>query len=719
MPRTSSTCSLLVMLLATALIAACQLQDIPVSATGAPTSVPPSPAQPTTTPLPTTNPQLISASNADRLEEVAILGRGKTWDLDWSPDGTLLALKGSVGVWLYDPADPDPVPRLLDSGWQSLRVAFSPDGRWLADGDTVWDVQSGERVQLTPPIPVEAMTANMVHTLAAWGVLPGGRTAAASIYNAEMVQVWDAETRQEIALLTDQDQQRITTAAFSPDGVLLAFSGWSMIRVWETASGEFRCYPDAPLPPTPTPNFDELMNDLTPTPGPRPCGLPPPTNDSFTEALALSPDHALLASGTLSGQVLVWDAETGVQRYTLDVPHPHNTVYAQLNAVAFSPDGRLLAGGNGEGYAAVWEAATGQEIATIPGEFSQVYGLEFSPDGSTLAIAHDDGTIRFWDVRARAMRVAWTDHSDDVLELAFSADGTKLTTTSYDCVVRWWLVPAVEPGQLAVNSEVSWNDAWGQEAVSLSGTGRAACANMHDRVFVWDSTSSQELPGGAWSEVTAIALSPDGRRMVVGSVGSMAADVWDLEQGRGVARYDIPPLAAPQYRSFPRFIAFSPDGSLLGIVNDYRDLYVWSLGADEPLLAVNVLDPGPRDDGIVALAFSPDNRLVAASGSDAVIRVYAVADGGLLHALRVGSGRLAAAGIAFSADGSLLAANIATFGMERDGSLQVWEMQSGEMLSEYEARGLPWGRGIAFDPDGTLLAIGGMDGTVRLWHVKP
>src|SRR5438132_253227 len=69
-----------------------------------------------------------------------------------------------------------------------------------------------------------------------------------------------------------------------------------------------------------------------------------------------------------------------------------------VNAVAFSPDGALLASGSDDDTVRLWDAATGKATATLKGHADSVLGLAFSPDGRVLASASADDTVKLWDV---------------------------------------------------------------------------------------------------------------------------------------------------------------------------------------------------------------------------------------------------------------------------------------------------------------------------------
>ena len=82
------------------------------------------------------------------------LGKGTINDIAYSPDGTLLAVAGSIGIWLYDTATLQEVNLLTGHTGPVEGVAFSSDGRLLASGGgysdwkvRLWDAQTGEHLR--------------------------------------------------------------------------------------------------------------------------------------------------------------------------------------------------------------------------------------------------------------------------------------------------------------------------------------------------------------------------------------------------------------------------------------------------------------------------------------------------------------------------------------------------------------------------------------------
>ncbi len=105
------------------------------------------PAPATDTPVPTPTPSLpvlsgtpfprpaapISPDNADRVTQLARWGRGTVSRVAYSPDGALLAVASSLGIYLYDAGTLEEV-RFIETGTWINSVAFSPDGATVASG---------------------------------------------------------------------------------------------------------------------------------------------------------------------------------------------------------------------------------------------------------------------------------------------------------------------------------------------------------------------------------------------------------------------------------------------------------------------------------------------------------------------------------------------------------------------------------------------------------
>jgi hypothetical protein len=324
---------------------------------------------PTETPAPTPTPiqipvltgtpyppprEPLGPENAARVAQLARWGKGGVAEIAFSPDGRLLAVASSIGVYLYAAADLREV-RFLPTDSPVHSVAFSPDSRLLAsasDDRTIrlWDAASGALRRT-----LEGHT-NTVRSVA---FSPDGRLLA-SASDDRTIRLWDAVSG-ALRRTLEGHTYYVRSVAFSPDGRLLASgSEDNTIRLWDAASGA-------------------LLRTLEVYDG--------------VHSVTFSPDGRALASGSEDNTIRLWDAASGALLRTLE----GHTDW--VRSVAFSPDGRLLASASEDRTIRLWDAASGALLRTLEGHTRSVNSVAFSPDGRALASGSWDGTVRLWGVR--------------------------------------------------------------------------------------------------------------------------------------------------------------------------------------------------------------------------------------------------------------------------------------------------------------------------------
>jgi WD40 repeat protein len=240
----------------------------------------------------------------------------------------------------------------------------------------------------------------------------GSLLALAAADNA--IKIWDLAKKKELLKLKGHSAE-INSIAFNSEGTMLASgSNDKTIRLWDVASGKMiRSWggfessvgkasfsaDGKTLAATSTcasrdakgeaEAWRSIVKVFDAGSGRARAALVGDPHDEI-QTLAVSPDGALMAAGSIASTVTLWDASSGKERCRLR----GLTMWAK--SLSFSPDGKIIAGSSEHNLLKFWSVATGKQIATIVSTGGRDW-VAVTPegffDGTPQGIAHIDWRI--------------------------------------------------------------------------------------------------------------------------------------------------------------------------------------------------------------------------------------------------------------------------------------------------------------------------------------
>ena len=627
----------------------------------------------------------------------ARLGKGWINAIQFSPDGTQLAVGGGIGVWLYDVNTGKEIS-LFPGMCRAL--AFSPDGRFLVNGgdDTtiVWEVATGRKVTPHDSLPAASVL---------W-FSKDSKTLVVLNESGDTICWLDTDTgKRNVKKIENRlDSHPRAVYALTHDKVAIAENS-GILQLWNAKSGKKVATLTGPA--------EKLQAD----------GV---TGIEFNRviSLAFSPDGTRLASGKKDRTVRLWDTTDNnapilLQKQSLSGALLRSTqeLVDGPKVLLFSPDGKILACGEGQNVK-LWDITTGELITTFRGHIGLVDYLAFSPDSSILASASEDGTVLYWNIKTEnQLPPNITEHTHRVETISFMNGSSTLASVATSGIITLWDLETSQRTTHRTKTAFE-NTRYFLEAIPLrfspDGTKLVSKGILNTpteplgttpRIRLIDVTTGRELTSLTYDNETVtppLTFSPDGKTAVFSAHSHTYGGkirLWNTETDK------IRDIRFSDKEAWISAAAFSPDGNKFVAGTSDGKVQMWDPKTGVHLTSFFDKKP-PKSGALMNLTFSSDGSLLAVMY---MRQMHLLGSPKIPHFKVVFSEPdLFWDALAFSPDNTVLILGLI------NGGIQLRDVTTGKVLNTLDGHtGSP--EAFSFSPDGKTLVSAANDGTILLW----
>ncbi len=311
---------------------------------------------------------------------------------------------------------------------------------------------------------------------------------------------------------------------------------------------------------------------------------------------------------------------------TRKVETPKYLAAPVVTSLAFSPDGSMLAV-NGYHEVVLHKSDGSGIIGRLIGEIPRIESIAFSADGSRLAVAGgapgEFGQVQVWDPRARKLEKAFQLSTDSLYGVSFAPDGKSVAVGGADKVVRRVNLADGKP-LLDFRAHADW-----VLGTAFTLDGKHLVSGGRDRAIKYVDLANQQFiddVNNPLESIVGFARHPKENLIAYGGdLGTPRLYKISDNQARTAGRIDTNLVTTWERQPGPASaIAFSPDGNQIAI-GSVGEVRVYGVKDPKHLQTLSG-HAGP----IFAIAYRPDGAVIATAGFDGRVRLFEAKSGKLI-----------------------------------------------------------------------------------------
>ncbi|KAI9150737.1 WD40 repeat-like protein [Paramyrothecium foliicola] len=343
-------------------------------------------------------------------------------------------------------------------------------------------------------------------------------------------------------------------------------------------------------------------------------------HDLEVEWVAISPNAAWVAAGSFDEISIVWDVASGEKLWSSS---------GCWESAVFSHDSTLIAAGTGSNQVQVWDVRSGACLKVFRGHASAVSALAFSLNSNQLTSVSENGIIMLWDMNSEtALETHERKRYCLVRDIAISV--ASAFTLSEDGTIRTWsLSSGACLNVLETRDENLHSLVLSHDKTLLALVGDSDSIELLNTSSGARFRNLQANYSSPRSTIGSIAFSPESEWLAsIWRSDRIVVHLWVISTG--ACRYVFKGQAGARGTNpFYDSVTFSPDSTLLAFTSGDG---VVEMRETNGGTRWQVVDTHHDDSSqITCLAFSPDSRRLAAGSTDKTIQIWDADLGTLLQ----------------------------------------------------------------------------------------
>jgi WD40 repeat protein len=424
------------------------------------------------------------------------------------------------------------------------------------------------------------------------------------------IKIWDLKTKKPPKVLKRHDKY-IYSIAYSQDGKTIASASLDgKIKIWTSKNGE----PDYELVDTLNGNNGELYSL---------------TFANISKSILLESEAKntlVLASGGANKAVNIWHLNSSDMKHDLSV-----------TSLDFSSDGEsLLSGSIGENSIKLWNVKDKEEKDSRNGsnENKEVTAITFNPfDGETFAVRNVDknNNIRFYQYDKREKISSLSSFTDldqrevkpPTYPMSYSLDGKKIASGSGNKTIKIWDTKKESaPTELEKQRGDILDVKYGKGILASSNNygrieddERKAYSEEKNIIKVWDIDKNKVIFSlkDHKRPVNSLSFNPFDYNLLASGSRDNTVKIWDLTLKKLI-------WTSHKQDDQVRIVTFtnkSNNKELLAAGLETGEIKIWDVKTKEEIHSIK-----SHKKPVLALKFSPDNKILASGSQDKSIKLW-------------------------------------------------------------------------------------------------